>query len=338
MADGGVEEAQINGKTGSGGGSIEADVISDGGVAVTEAGDESEQIFALPNDGTLKILAEDGCERGQIGFGKRDEAHGGVVVHRAIKLVDTGRVGLDVGEGFDGALGRSEFFELILGIATILRVERRQVIVVGPPSRWNFEHHIGFGFQWTETESPQNVRIVLRIGDILDHDEVGFAGEPFGAADPIKRLGDSGPERRGVFARCKGHAVETPGEQIACDQQAFVEPGGGDAGCGGENATEKSAGTTFLAGGFFRMQLLGGDGDDLSDEGGDGLVVAKDDGISQLNIFWTVGLDDAQHIAPQKQGGLPGDGIPVAGGKVLGSVGEEKTEAAGPVPGLVPIA
>ena len=120
------------------------------------------------------------------------------------------RAGREVVQGFHGATGGREFLRLILGVASIFCVQRRQVIFVAAPGRMDPEHHVRLGFQRTVTEPTQRIDAALPGGQVLHHDEIGLAGKPFRASNAIKRLGHSRPERGRVFIRGKSDAVETP--------------------------------------------------------------------------------------------------------------------------------
>src|SRR6185436_84045 len=116
----------------------------------------------------------------------------------------------EVGNRLDGATGAEKLFYLVLRVATILGVERRKIVVVGAPRRIDGEHHVRLGLQRAIAEAAESLQTVLLRGQIFHKNEIGLPGEPFGAADAIKGLGDTRPERGGFFAGGEGDAVKTP--------------------------------------------------------------------------------------------------------------------------------
>src|SRR5256885_2171744 len=58
VADGGVQESEINRQTFRCCDAVEAEVVADGGIAVADACDEAKNVIAAPNYGATELCAE----------------------------------------------------------------------------------------------------------------------------------------------------------------------------------------------------------------------------------------------------------------------------------------
>ena len=99
---------------------------------------------------------------------------------------------------------------VVFGIASILRIECREVIVIGAPGWIERQHHVWLGLEWPITEPFQRFQATLFGCEIFDHEEIGLADETFRAADTVESFGYRRPKQGGIHSGCKTDSVEPP--------------------------------------------------------------------------------------------------------------------------------
>jgi hypothetical protein len=90
VADGGVQETQIDGQPFRGGSTIESNVIGDGCARVPQGGNEAEELVTSANDRATEIVAERGGQGRQVTLGQRDQANRCVSLDSQIEFVPCG--------------------------------------------------------------------------------------------------------------------------------------------------------------------------------------------------------------------------------------------------------
>src|SRR5207249_3643646 len=84
-----VQKAQVKGQAFLRRGPVESDVIGNRGVAVTQAGDKTEDVVAAPRDGATKILPGCAGQRRQIRLAKSDQPDRRVAVDGEVEFVQS---------------------------------------------------------------------------------------------------------------------------------------------------------------------------------------------------------------------------------------------------------
>jgi hypothetical protein len=156
-----------------------------------------------------------------------------------------------IADRLHGAAGAKEFLDLILGVASVLGVERGQVILVRAPRRIDRQHHVRLRFERAVAEAAESFEAGLLPGEIFDEDKVRLSGQAFGAADAIQGFGHARPEGGRIFAGREGNPVKSPREEIARHEQAFAPSGTGHPGGRGQGASQQAGRSVFASGAFF---------------------------------------------------------------------------------------